>query len=108
MADDRDIRLTALPAEPLAMRHGFDDAQTLPVRLGFAGEAPLGVRLGSGGQPFPVDMRMLVSARRAIPLCLSLCEAICAESDYTIGITLFDRPIITIRLRGRTRLFSED
>ena len=49
-------------------------------------------------------MNMAMRATDAIPLCISLCEPICAESSYTIGITIFDRPVISITIRGRTRL----
>ncbi len=51
-------------------------------------------------------MRMNLSALDAVPLCIRLCEPICAESNYTIGITIFDRPVITIAIRGITRLFG--
>lgn len=108
MAEDRAITLAAWPNEPLRLAHSFEGDAPLPLQVGFAGETPLAVRLGSAGGPIPINMRMLLAAPRAIPLCLRLCEAICAESDYSIGITLFDRPVITIRLRGRTRIFSED
>lgn len=107
MAEDRTITISAWPAEPARLSHGFESGSPLPARVGFLSGQPLGVRLGSGGAPIPIDMRMLLAAPRAIPICLSLCEAICADSDYTIGITLFDRPIISIRLRGRTRIHSE-
>jgi hypothetical protein len=107
MAEDRDIKVTAWPAEPLRQTHRFDDHSPLPVRVGFPGPTPLTVRLGSTGSPIPVNMRMLLAARGMIPLCFSLCDAICADSDYSVGITLFGRPVITISLRGRTRIFSE-
>lgn len=90
------------------MMHGFEGQEAMPVRVGFAANSPLAVQLGSAGRPLAVDMRMLLAAPRTIPICFSLCEAICADSDYTIGLTLFDRPVITIKLRGRTRIFSED
>jgi hypothetical protein len=107
LAEDRTITVSAWPAEPARLSHTFEGEPPLPVRVGFAQGQPLAVRLGSAGSSIPIDMRMLLAAPRAIPLCLSLCEALCAESDYTIGITLFDRPIISIRLRGRTRIHSE-
>jgi len=107
LAEDRAISISAWPAEPARLSHAFAGAPPLPVRLAFADRQPLAVRLGPAGGAIPVDLRMLLAARRAIPLCLSLCEAVCAESDYTVAITLFDRPIISIRLRGRTRIQSE-
>jgi hypothetical protein len=53
-----------------------------------------------------VNMKMALSAAETLPICVSPCEPICAESDYTIRIAIFDRPIITIRIRGLTRLFG--
>lgn len=106
MAEIKDVRITAAPDTPLRLRHGFDGKEPLPVALGF-GDARLPVRLGSGDRPLSVDMRALFAARRALPLCLSLCDAICADSDYRVEITIFDRPVMTIRLRGRTRFHSE-
>lgn len=107
MAEDSNITISAWPAEPPRLAHGFEPGNDLPVRVGFAESQPLAVRLDTPAGPIPVDMRMLLSAPRAIPICLSLCEAICADSDYVVAITLFDRPIISIRLRGRTRLTTE-
>jgi hypothetical protein len=51
-------------------------------------------------------MAMNLRAPETLPLCIRLCEPICAESNYTIGISIFDRPVITITLRGKTRLFG--
>jgi hypothetical protein len=45
-----------------------------------------------------------VSFRGEIPVCIRVCEPICARSDYTIGITLFDRPVATINVSGTTRI----
>ena len=105
MADQKDIRIVSVPQAPIPIKHRFDADSPASATLSFAG-TPLPVRLGSGDRPLAVDMRALLSARQALPLCLSLCEAICADSDYQVDITLFDRPVMTIRLRGRTRFFS--
>lgn len=105
MAEQTDVRIVAAPQAPLTLSHRFDPDTKAAARLSF-GDARLPVRLGSGDRPLSVDMRALLAARRALPLCLSLCEAICADSDYRIELTIFDRPVMTIRLRGRTRFFS--
>jgi hypothetical protein len=47
-----------------------------------------------------------VTVRGQIPLCIRLCEPICARSEYTIGITIFDRPVATISIAGLTRFFN--
>jgi len=107
MAEEKDISILAWPAEPLALAHEFDDASPFPVSVSFPALPPLAVRLGSTGSAIPVNMRMLLAARSTIPLCISLCRPICADSDYSIGLSLFGRPVITIRLRGRTRLTTE-
>ena len=106
MAETKNVRITAAPDTPLRLRHGFDAAEPLPVALRF-GDTRLPVRLGTGDRALSVDMRALLAARQALPLCLSLCESICADSDYRVEITIFDRPVMTIRLRGRTRFHSE-
>jgi hypothetical protein len=43
-----------------------------------------------------------------IPVCIRLCEPICARSEYSIDITIFDRPVASIAVAGQTRLFNCD
>ena len=105
MAEKQDIRIVSAPQTPVHLKHRFDAESPASAILSF-GETPLPVRFGSGERPLSVDLRALFTARKALPLCLSLCETICADSDYRVEITIFDRPVMTIRLRGRTRLFS--
>lgn len=107
MADGTDITISAWPKEAARLAHHFEPHSALPLRVGFSDSPPLAVRLGNSAAPIPIEMRMLLAAPRAIPICLSLCEAICADSDYVIALTLFDRPVLSIRLRGRTRLTTE-
>ena len=107
MAQEQNIRIVSAPQSPMHLKHRFDPAKPAAVSLSFAG-TPLPVMLGSGNRPLSVDLRALFAARHALPLCLSLCETICADSDYRIEITIFDRSVMTIRLRGRTRLFSKE
>jgi hypothetical protein len=52
------------------------------------------------------SMDSTVSVRGQIPICIRVCEPICAKSDYQIGITIFDRPVATISVSGVTRLFN--
>ena len=48
-------------------------------------------------------MNMNVTAKEPIPVCIKLCEPICARSDYTIGINIFDNPFASITVRGLTK-----
>jgi hypothetical protein len=59
-------------------------------------------------QPLAVNQSsdQTVSFRGEVPVCIRVCEPICARSEYTIGITLFDRPVAAITVTGETRLFS--
>jgi hypothetical protein len=56
----------------------------------------------------PVSVRQTseqtVSFRGEVPVCIRVCEPICARSDYSIGITVFDRPVATINVSGTTRI----
>ena len=49
-----------------------------------------------------------LTIRNEVPICIRLCEPICAKSEYTIGVTIFDRPVATITVAGVTRLFNCD
>ncbi len=62
--------------------------------------------IGWPKEPAKLEMAMNLSARETVPVCIKLCEPICAKSDYTIGITIFDKPVATITLSGLTRLFN--
>ena len=44
--------------------------------------------------------------RETVPVCIKLCEPICARSEYEIGVTVFDRPVATIKVAGLTRFFN--
>ena len=107
MADDKSLRIVEWPSAALALAHTYAGDRPLPLAASF-GTSPVSVRLSTaGGPPLSLSLSSLWAARGTIPLCLSLCESICATSDYTIGITLFDKPVATIRIQGRT-VFSRD
>ena len=61
-------------------------------------------------EPLGVNAAMdsTVSVRGQVPICIRMCEPICAKSEYQIGITIFDRPVATITVSGQTRLFNCD
>lgn len=56
--------------------------------------------------PMSVDVDTRVAIRDDIGVCLKICEPICAESDYRVGISIFANPFATISVRGITRLFA--
>jgi hypothetical protein len=88
------VRIVEWPKEPALLDHRFD------------ADAPAHVIVRSDEQPFHVDMQMNVAAREVIPVCIQVCEPICAESNYTIAIDIFDRPVAAITIKGLTRLFN--
>lgn len=104
MADEQNVHIISWPPEPAQLAHQFAKGDPLPVSVAFE-ESPAHVIVASlPERPLQVAMNMALRATEAVPLCISLCEPICAESSYTIGITIFDRPVISITIRGRTRL----
>jgi hypothetical protein len=55
-----------------------------------------------------VSLHSTLTVKEVIPVCLQICQPICARSDYQVGITIFDRPVATISVTGETRLFNCD
>jgi hypothetical protein len=106
MADESDVRIIGWPIEPMQVSHQFEEGTPCPVAISFEG-SPVNTILSTvPGQRLAVDMNMSLRALEALPLCIKLCEPLCAESNYVIGISLFDRPIISITVRGVTKLAS--
>lgn len=106
MADENIVRIIEWPKEPAHLAHRFELDKPCPVSISFE-QTPANVILStSREQPLVVNMNMNLIAREMIPICIKLCEPICARSEYAIGITLFDRPIISITFKGTTKLFN--
>lgn len=101
--DESSIVITAWPAEPIKVDHEFDEP--VPLTVGFD-ETPARVRLSADDGPLQIDMGMRLSAEKPVPVCITICEPICARSRYTIGITIFDRPVADITIQGETRFFN--
>ncbi|MGN6510805.1 MAG: hypothetical protein ACTHLD_15175 [Chitinophaga sp.] len=81
MAEDHNVHIVAWPKEGAArLEHLFNDK--------------------------PLQVSMLHNQGQAVPLCIKLCEPICAESNYRIGINLLGQPFAEIVIRGVTRLFN--
>lgn len=106
MADEHQVHVIGWPREPASLKHHFSQDNEFPVSVSF-GSAPAQVVISSlEGNPLALNMNMALRAAETLPICISPCEPICAESDYTIRISIFDRPMITVRIRGLTRLFG--
>jgi hypothetical protein len=106
MADEHNVSIVAWPKEPAALAHRFDAEEPISASISFADTPARVIVSTEPSQPVAVDMSMHVTAREPIPLCIKLCEPICAKSDYTIGINIFDNPFASITVRGMTRLFN--
>lgn len=103
---EQNVTIVAWPKDPAKLEHQFDESTPCPVKVSF-GEAPAHVAVHfSPDERMQVDMNMAVAVRQQIPICIRLCEPICASSDYTVGISVFDTPVFSIRLQGLTRLFN--
>jgi hypothetical protein len=57
-------------------------------------------------RPANVNMAMNLTAKEAVPVCIKVCEPICARSEYVVSIEIFDRPVATIKLAGQTTIFN--
>src|ERR1043165_1925264 len=104
MADDQNITIKQWPDKPLALNHDYQ-GKPVPLTLGFDA-APIHVRVADEDGPIKVAMAMQVAAERPLPLCISLCEPICARSVYRIDFSIFGNPFGTVVIQGLTRLFN--
>lgn len=106
MADEHDVNILSWPNEPARLEHHFNSEKPCPVSLSFDTTPAHVILSGSFDNPLAVDMNMNLKVPETIPICIRLCEPICAESNYTIGLSIFDRPLISITIRGKTRFYS--
>ena len=51
-------------------------------------------------------LKLLQWPEQVAKLCISVCDPICAQSDYTIAIEVFDKPVATITVRGNTKFYN--
>lgn len=107
MADqDQHVSIVAWPAEAAQLEHHFNSAAPCPVSVTFEPAAANVALSTDPQQPLQIAMNMQLTAREPVPICITLCEPICARSDYSIGIQIFGNPFATIDVRGTTRLFA--
>lgn len=58
------------------------------------------------GQRAGKEMDLVV--REQVPICITLCEPICATSDYQVTVALLGIPFATVGLKGLTRFAKCD
>lgn len=100
------VHIESWPKEPALLKHQFECETPCPVRIIFEKDPAHVVVMTDPGRPLDVNMAMNLSAKDTIPVCIKLCEPVCANSEYNIGIVIFDRPVATITVKGTTRFFN--
>lgn len=92
--EENTVHIVDWPKEqPLELNHYFKD--------------DLGMGLHAWPKmPLDVRMNMLHNDGSPIPVCIKVCEPICARSRYKIGINLMGQPFAEIVLNGVTTLFN--
>jgi hypothetical protein len=103
---DQRVSILAWPAEAARLEHVFKPEKPCPVSISFEQSAANVTLSTNPEQPLQVAMNMTLAAREPVPVCIALCEPICARSDYTVGIHIFGNPVATIDVSGMTRLFA--
>lgn len=104
MAEEKHIRILEWPKEKAKLEHYFQVDKPCPVSIIFE-ENPAHVHLKTDpDRPLDVNMDMNLKAVDDIPLCIKICEPICATSNYEIGINLLGSPLASITVNGRTVL----
>jgi len=107
-SEERDVKIIQWPENSARLEHEFKMEEPCPVAIHFL-KPPAHVKIEtSPKEPLHVDMKMGVSADDTIPVCLTLCEPICADSDYTVGLSILEKPLAAISIKGRTKLFNCD
>jgi hypothetical protein len=104
MAEEKIISIKAWPKQKALLEHYFKLDEPCPVSIIFD-DAPAHVKVSNEREDaFNVDMNMNLKVTDEIPVCIRICEPICAVSDYSIGIELLGQPLASIRIKGQTKL----
>ncbi|MCP4680473.1 MAG: hypothetical protein GY854_34315 [Deltaproteobacteria bacterium] len=108
MADENvNVNINTWPEKPAILSHLFESEIACPVSIGF-GETSAHVRLDSSEEdPIHMDMDMNLTADKPVQLAVAIKDRLCAVSEYVINITVFERPVASISLRGKTILFNQ-
>ncbi len=97
--EEKIVRIIEWPKEEAHFSHNFPK----PVDINIPN--PVGLNMFNTEER-PLHLNMNLSDGKVLPVCIKLCEPICAESNYKIGITLMGQPFIEIALQGITRIFN--
>ncbi len=104
MPEEKNVRIIEWPKQKAYLQHYFQLDEPCPVSIVFD-DAPAHVKVSNEkDDPFQVNMNMNLKAVDEIPVCIRICEPICAVSDYSIGIELLGQPLASIRVKGQTKL----
>ena len=107
MANEKnDVTIIAWPKEAAKLEHQFTPGNPCELSVSFQKD-PANVMIHTSPErPLNVDMNMNVAVKDTVPVCIKLCDPICAKSDYTISVNIFDRPVGSISIKGITKLFN--
>ena len=97
--EEENVRIIEWPKEAAILSHNFPK----PVDINIPN--PVGLNMFNTEEK-PLYLNMNLSDGKVLPICIKLCEPICAESNYKIGITLMGQPFLEIALQGITRIFN--
>ncbi len=104
MPDQKEIKITAWPKQKATLEHYFQLDKPCPVSIHFD-DKPANLNINNSKErPFHVNMDMNLKAKEDIPVCIKICEPICAVSDYSVGIEFLGQSIANIRLKGKTKI----
>lgn len=104
MPENHDVKITQWPKQKAMLEHYFKLDKPCPVSIFFE-EKPAYVKVGNEkGESFDVDMNMNLKVVEDIPVCIKICEPVCAVSDYSVGIELLGQPLARINVQGKTIL----
>jgi hypothetical protein len=100
------VSIVSWPEETAKVEHNFKLEEACPVSI-LIEKQPLNVDIhSSSNEPLNLNMDVNVDVKEAVPVCIRLSEPICARSEYTIGIDIFDKPFAGVTFRGQTMLFN--
>lgn len=104
MPDIHEVKITQWPKQKALLEHYFKLDEPCPVSIIFD-EKPAHLKVANEkGESFDVNMNMNIKVVETIPVCIKICEPICAVSAYSVGIDLLGQPLARINIKGTTRL----
>ena len=94
------VHIVEWPKEAAILEHNFPK----PIDVNIPD--PVGLNMyNSEDKPLYLNMDLL-GGRTGLPICIKLCEPICAESNYKISLNLMGQPFAEVVVQGITRLFN--